>query len=349
MQPFVSVVIPALNAEDTIEACLRSALAQAWPADRLEVILVDNGSTDLTREKAKQLGCRVVIESKRGRSRARNRGVDAARGEFLAFLDADCEAPPDWVARSVSLLQHSWTGAAQARVQRLGQPLPSEHFWCAYYHLPFLDTCALVARRDAFEAALGFDEELGRNEDMDFSFRMLATGFAFGWLPNVIVLKHHDLSHRELWHRGWDGGVSAARLHLKWQTYVRRSPVGIYLDRFKLLARAIARDVAAKDYRAIRSTEETAKLISWLATYTQRPGVTRAALKTATQLHRVLGNDRYLVLTQNGGVLFDARRETVEHLGAQDVATIVTSMEEELAGCREPPRHRSWMRRRAAL
>lgn len=89
MQASVSVVIPVRNAARYLGEALRSVLAQQHPA--AEIIVVDNGSTDASRRLAESFGpaVRVIDEPRPGACFARNSGVDCARGEYLAFLDAD--------------------------------------------------------------------------------------------------------------------------------------------------------------------------------------------------------------------------------------------------------------------
>jgi len=95
--PLVSVVIPAYNCGAYVEEAVESALCQTY--DALEVIVVDDGSTDATREKLSRFGdrIRVIHQENRGSSSARNRGLELSRGEFVAFLDADDR----WLSRKL--------------------------------------------------------------------------------------------------------------------------------------------------------------------------------------------------------------------------------------------------------
>jgi glycosyltransferase involved in cell wall biosynthesis len=85
----VSVVIPAFNAQDYLGAAIESVLSQRSVG--LELIVIDDGSTDKTREVASRFGSKVTLLSQKngGIAAARNRGISLAKGEFLAFLDAD--------------------------------------------------------------------------------------------------------------------------------------------------------------------------------------------------------------------------------------------------------------------
>ena len=100
--PFVSVVIPTLNSETTLEQCLESVFTQDYPIDKYEVIIVDGDSNDRTLEIAKKFPVKIVTEYKKGRGKAYNRGVLETKGEAIAFLDSDAYAEPLWL-RDVSL------------------------------------------------------------------------------------------------------------------------------------------------------------------------------------------------------------------------------------------------------
>ena len=93
-----TVIVCAHNEERHLAACLHSLLAQTRLPD--EVIVVDNASTDQTRDVATAVaGVRVVTEPRKGLTRAREAGRHAASGDLLLYLDADCRAPLPWVAR----------------------------------------------------------------------------------------------------------------------------------------------------------------------------------------------------------------------------------------------------------
>ena len=96
----VSIIIPAHNEESVIEPTIRAALAQNHPD--FEVMVVDNASTDGTRAVALNLGVRVINEPRKGLPNAREAGRLAARGEFIANIDADCLPDPSWLSRGLS-------------------------------------------------------------------------------------------------------------------------------------------------------------------------------------------------------------------------------------------------------
>src|SRR5215831_19307520 len=94
----LSVIVCAYNEEHYVAACLHSLLAQSRPPD--ELILVNNASTDRTADIARAIpGVIVIDESRKGLVKAREAGRLAATGEVLAYLDADCRAPLQWLER----------------------------------------------------------------------------------------------------------------------------------------------------------------------------------------------------------------------------------------------------------
>ncbi|MEK7619182.1 MAG: glycosyltransferase family 2 protein [Patescibacteria group bacterium] len=96
----ISVIIPAFNEADYLPKALEALARQTFPRESFEIIVVDNASTDATCEVARAHGAdRVVTEHKRGTNQARQRGLEESRGKIVAFLDADCIPPVDWLER----------------------------------------------------------------------------------------------------------------------------------------------------------------------------------------------------------------------------------------------------------
>ncbi|WP_342770484.1 MULTISPECIES: glycosyltransferase [unclassified Methanoculleus] len=93
----ISVIVPALNEEATILDCLESLVAQSIPRGTYEIIVVDGGSSDRTREYAKPVADRVISQKRAGIGGARGDGAEAGNGDILVFTDADTRHPPAWL------------------------------------------------------------------------------------------------------------------------------------------------------------------------------------------------------------------------------------------------------------
>ncbi|MDP2630451.1 MAG: glycosyltransferase family 2 protein, partial [Candidatus Uhrbacteria bacterium] len=101
----ISVIIPAWNEEEYIGTALDALLQQSFPRNDFEIIVIDNVSTDQTSTIARQRGAdRVVFEPCKGTNSARQRGIQEAQGEIVAFLDADCVPPTDWLEKIYTTL-----------------------------------------------------------------------------------------------------------------------------------------------------------------------------------------------------------------------------------------------------
>lgn len=97
-KPFISVVVPFRNESRFIAACAESLTAQAYDANAHELLFVDNNSTDSSAQIVARFPCiRLLQEHKQGAYAARNCGLQEARGEIVAFTDADCAVAPDWL------------------------------------------------------------------------------------------------------------------------------------------------------------------------------------------------------------------------------------------------------------
>lgn len=206
-RPLVSVVIPTYNRAHVICEAVDSVLAQTYP--RVEVIVVDDGSTDDTSLKLKSYGkrIRVVSQSNAGPAIARNRGITLSNGDVIAFQDSDDTWHSTKLERQVALLEKGGNsvpcclsnatveGASNGEITSFKSsfidPPYQEGFWfnaaevLATRFILFNQTAAI--RRDVLERIGGFDESLKYIEDYDLSLRIALEGpWAFIQPPLVL-------------------------------------------------------------------------------------------------------------------------------------------------------------------
>lgn len=204
--PPVSVIVAARDAAATLPACLASIRALDYPS--VEILVVDDGSTDATAAVAEAHGARVLRAGGRGASAARNVGARAARGDVLAFTDADCEVPPDWLRALVPPLRLDGVvsaGGPQIHVfpdAGLGSRAVRAFFACASAAADYTRTggrarevghnasCNSVYLRAPLLAAGGFREGLWPAEDVDLDRRLTRAGHRCWFVPQAAV-RHH--------------------------------------------------------------------------------------------------------------------------------------------------------------
>jgi glycosyltransferase involved in cell wall biosynthesis len=186
--PLVSVVIPVYNAEDFIGEALDSVFAQDY--EPFEVIAVDDGSSD---------GSAAVVESypdvrffrqeNRGASAARNVGIEAARGEFVAFVDADDIVPPNKLSLQVGfLLEHPEVVCVLGRQHWMSVPegLARDIVWGDLDGIPIM---SMVMRTDVLREVGEYDEDKGG--DLDMLVRLREKGLKFEVLPDIILHRRY--------------------------------------------------------------------------------------------------------------------------------------------------------------
>jgi glycosyltransferase involved in cell wall biosynthesis len=189
----ISCTVPVYNGERYLAETLQSILAQTHQP--LELIVVDDGSTDATPAVVADFGDRIryVRQENAGPSAARNHGIKVSNGDFIAFLDADDLWHPEKLARQmvcfrkrpelqvvVTHLQNFWVPevreeAERMKNHRLAQPLPC--------YTPV----SMLARRSVFDSVGLFNEKLRRFEDTDWFLRARDSGVKMELMPDVLV------------------------------------------------------------------------------------------------------------------------------------------------------------------
>jgi glycosyltransferase involved in cell wall biosynthesis len=190
--PTVSVVIPTYNSADTLGRALESVGIQHYPA--LEILVVDDGSTDGTRAVLTPFVARgvryVCAEGRLGPAGARNLGIARASGEFVAFLDADDTWLPGKISRQVDLLVKNpcvslatcdgytvtAVGERLSRCYDVRPPAVGPHAWKTLLAYNFIKTPSVMVRRTDLVEVGGFRPELRVGEDLDLWIRLSLRG-----------------------------------------------------------------------------------------------------------------------------------------------------------------------------
>lgn len=282
----VSVIIPTYNGARTLNACLRAVMAQSLPRDQVEVIVVDDGSTDATVSIAEAYAVKCVRQKHAHAPSARNAGACLARGAWLAYTDQDCIPSRHWLRTLlVAADQVGVWGAAgktigyesrshAARFVDLTGGLDAEKYLAHSAH-PWAPTCNVIYRRSAFEAIGGFDERFLNYEYCDLHLRMRRhTDGPFNFEPRALVLHRHRSTWRQYWRqqffygRGYGQFIWKQRAHFQWSWGRELTAWG------QLAARSIAAVWPGQSDRALvrRGTfiKQFAQRLGFISTYYHR-------------------------------------------------------------------------------
>jgi glycosyltransferase involved in cell wall biosynthesis len=239
--PEVSVVIPVRNGGAELDEQL-AALADQTCAVAWEVVVADNGSTDGTvvaaEAWANRLPVRVVDASDvRGVGHARNIGVRAALGRFIAICDADDVVDPRWLEELVAVGRSYDLVAGTLEFDRLNPrpetgttqaPLVDFPLWGM---LPFAIGANMGFRREVFDALGGWDETfIGGGDDIEFSWRAQLAGFQLGFAPDAVVHYRFRSSLRALARQNYARSKTDPQVYGRFRVHgMPRSPVAAAL------------------------------------------------------------------------------------------------------------------------
>jgi glycosyltransferase involved in cell wall biosynthesis len=303
-RPLVSVVIPTYNAEAFIEDCLHSVFDQQGDFE-LDVVLVDDGSTDETLARVKATGypIRCVEQANAGPAAARNRALRMAKGEYIAFLDSDDLWPEGKLAHQLALMQaHPDIGLlfgdcrqfdeqgeyAQTLLEGGGRDLA---FWGhpLYVLRPyaklmqgnFITTGSIVIRRACVNRVGYFDENLRLVEDLEYWLR-IALEFPIAHVDTVCLLRrrHEDNTSRDQ--------VAMSLAFLSVLESHRRQFYEAILEQGAEIDARMTREYEELGHLYMRRHAHRAAARSYLRAFNRRPGV-RPVYYLATALAGTVG------------------------------------------------------------
>jgi glycosyltransferase involved in cell wall biosynthesis len=201
-RPLVSVVIPCFNAERYLGETLESVLAQTYSA--IEIIVVDDGSSDDTQKVAQSYSVRLIRQKNRGVSAARNHGIRQSQGKYILFLDHDDRLLPNAVEIGVGLLEqnpdcvmavgeHRYIGPHGEPLGRSSKCSDGRDPYLMLLEHNFVETpCSALHRRSSFLQAGMFDETLFGAEDHELYLRIARSGSILAHEEVVSEYRQHE-------------------------------------------------------------------------------------------------------------------------------------------------------------
>ncbi|MFC1845277.1 glycosyltransferase [Thermodesulfobacteriota bacterium] len=246
--PFVSVIIPVYNDAEYLRKCLNSLQRQTYPADRVEIIVVDNGSDEkLSQDLIDEFERTIFLEEPTpGSYAARNKAISQARGEVFAFIDSDIVAAPDWLISGIHVLNsHPDIGAVGGRVDfsfRDGQNPSAVELYDSLTSFKqkdyvekdhFSGAGNLFTTPDVFEKVGLFNKNLKSGGDREWGNRVYNAGYLIAYAEDAVVYHPARNSMEEMLrkHRRVAGGNAQKIIGGKkmWSKFLRAQIVEVLI------------------------------------------------------------------------------------------------------------------------
>jgi GT2 family glycosyltransferase len=239
--PLVSAIIAMRNEESFIGKCLTSLANQDYPAELLEILVIDGRSTDRSREVVSSMqeelpNLRLLDNEKKISPVAFNIGINNARGEMLTIISAHCYLASDYVSRCVEYLAKTKADCVGGPIETIAEGETSKAIALAMsspfgvgdalfrysQEEQYVDTLAFGAyRREVFDRVGLFDEELVGSEDDEFNYRLRSHGGKLFLTPAIKSFYHGRASLRALWTQYFRYGFGKVRVAHKHPKLVR--------------------------------------------------------------------------------------------------------------------------------
>lgn len=265
--PFVSVIVPVYNGEKIISSCIEALLIQKYPQDRFETIIVDNNSTDDTKKVINQYPVKYLLQDEYQSSYAsRNSGIKEAKGDLLAFTDADCIPERNWLPELVRAMEDQSLGGAGGMIKAY-RPVTLIEQYAASAVLdqektlrhpihPFIQTANAVYRREVFVRIGNFDNTLVSWGDVDMSWRVQKeTDWKLAYVPEAVVEHRHRTTvpglYRQARRYGFGQATAAARfpdeLKVTADTFVSKRLKKLGMCGLSLISRSLKQLIGKSD------------------------------------------------------------------------------------------------------
>lgn len=227
--PSVSIIIPVRNRPEEIRACLQSLAKLHYPPEKLEILVVDDCSTDATPDVIREFPVTLLaMEHHRQASFCRNAAARHARHDILAFIDSDCEADPDWLLALTPAFREDSLAAVGGMIDSYHTTNHLDRYEKVQSSLMvsschkrsgeadrffYVPSCNFLIRRERFLQLGGFRNHLHVGEDVDLCWRLQNSGFQVDYRPIGTIYHKHRNRLPAFCSRRFDYGTSEPQLH----------------------------------------------------------------------------------------------------------------------------------------
>jgi glycosyltransferase involved in cell wall biosynthesis len=224
--PRISVIVCTYNGERTIRDCLEGLSKLEY--SNFEVIVINDGSTDGTEDIVREYGFQLISTENRGLSNARNRGLEEATGEIVAYTDDDARPDPHWLtflASTFKTTKHVAVGGPNIAPQGDGPiadcvanaPGGPNHVLLSDQEAEHIPGCNMAFRKEALQSIGGFDPQFRiAGDDVDVCWRLQEMGWTLGFNSAAFVWHHRRNFVHTYWKQQINYGKAEALLEQKW-------------------------------------------------------------------------------------------------------------------------------------
>lgn len=234
--PFISIIIPVKNGGSFFAKCMKSISNLNYPKRRYKVIIVDGHSTDNTVKIAKKYGAKVYYEDVGNRSGACNVGLKHAKGEYVAFTDADCIVDKNWLKNSLKYFKDKVVGVGGTNItpkddsifaKAVGFIFSTKFLTGGSAHgallkkpteITSLPGCNAIYKANVLKK--GFDEKLITAEDTEVNYRIKKAGGKLLYAPDVFVYHYRRSTPKSFWKQIYRYGIGRAQAGKKFKDMV---------------------------------------------------------------------------------------------------------------------------------
>jgi GT2 family glycosyltransferase len=222
----VSIIVPVFNSKKTIKKCLESLLNIDYPKHKLEIILVDDGSTDGTKEIIRHYsGVKLIEQGHKGPAATRNVGARKSSGKYIFFTDSDCIVRKDWIMNmlkefrgNLAIVSGSLVPFSMKRPSEKFEQMRRERLYGVRRRLvEAVPSCNMAIKRRVFNEINGFDEDFkyASFEDYDLCRRVKKLNYAILYEPMIQVIHLHSSSWKGVFRRAFIHGMEGVKFRNK--------------------------------------------------------------------------------------------------------------------------------------